>query len=316
MVGVGLAAARYLNGEEVLTALGNFDYVYAPFALLLTAAYLGLKSWRFVLLMRPLSSVAANPVFRGYAAGQAATLLPGGVAARAGLMRQLGIPVALSSAPVLFSSLLDQVVFIACSLVAALWFEAARTPALILVGILAVLVLVLLVPATRGGLANVASWLAERFKVREDWQNFLKAVGDLATWRVMGVTLLITVLAFALRVVTLDLCLRGVGAALPYPTLFLAYILPTMLGRLSALPAGGIGVTEAGMVGFLASTSGLDPDAATAAVAIFRIATVLFEALLGGLVYMFAWRGEAEPQAQALTAADDEEPSGRRAEPR
>ena len=315
MVGVGLAAARYLNGEEVLTALGNFDYVYAPFALLLSATYLGLKSWRFVLLMRPLSKVAANPIFRGYVAGQAATLLPGGVAARAGLMRQLGIPLAVSSAPVLFSSLLDQVVFILCSLVAALWFEAARTPALILVGVLAVLVLVFLVPASRRGLARVAGWLAERFGVRAHWQNFLTAVGELATWRVMGLTLLVTVLAFALKVVTLDLCLRGVGAALPYPTLFLAYILPTMLGRLSALPAGGIGVTEAGMVGFLASTSGLDPDTATAAVAVFRIATVLFAALLGALVYSFAWRGENEPQAQPLSEADAPA-SGRRAESR
>ena len=314
-MGVGLAAARYLNGEEVLTALGNFDYVYAPFALLLSATYLGLKSWRFVLLMRPLSKVAANPIFRGYVAGQAATLLPGGVAARAGLMRQLGIPLAVSSAPVLFSSLLDQVVFILCSLVAALWFEAARTPALILVGVLAVLVLVFLVPASRRGLARVAGWLAERFGVRAHWQNFLTAVGELATWRVMGLTLFVTVLAFALKVVTLDLCLRGVGAALPYPTLFLAYILPTMLGRLSALPAGGIGVTEAGMVGFLASTSGLDPDTATAAVAVFRIATVLFAALLGALVYSFAWRGENEPQAQPLSEADAPA-SGRRAESR
>lgn len=290
----------------MLGALRSFDYLYAPFALLLSAVYLGLKGWRFVLFMRPLSDVAASPIFRGYVAGQAATLLPGGVAARAGLMRQLGIPIAVSSAPVLFSSLLDQAVFIGCSLLAALWFEAARTPALISVGVLAVIVLVFLIPATRRGLAGVAVWLADRFKVRGGWQNFLKAVNELATWRMIGATLAITIVAFALKIVTLDLCLRGVGVALPYPTLFLAYILPTMLGRLSALPAGGIGVTEAGMVGFLASTSGLDPDTATAAVAIFRIATVLFEALLGGVVYIFAWRGEDEPQAQELAPADDE----------
>ncbi|CAN5877089.1 hypothetical protein BH24DEI2_BH24DEI2_01560 [soil metagenome] len=315
LIGVGLAAAKYLNGAEVLDALRSFNYLYAPFVLLLAAVYLGLKSWRFVLLMRPLSTVAAGPIFRGYAAGQAATLVPGGVAARAGLMRQLGIPVAVSSAPVLFSSLLDQVVFIGCSIIAALWFEAARTPALILVGVLAVLALVFIVPASRRGLARGAGWLAERFKVRAGWQNFLVAVNELATWRVMGSTLAVTVFAFALKVITLDLCLRGVGAALPYPTLFLAYILPTMLGRLSALPAGGIGVTEAGMVGFLASTSNLDPDTATAAVALFRIATVLFEALLGALVYSFAWRGEAEPQAQPLSA-DDVPAQGRRAESR
>jgi uncharacterized protein (TIRG00374 family) len=90
--------------------------------------------------------------------------------------------------------------------------------------------------------------------------------------------------------------MRGAGITIPYPSLFLAYILPTMLGRLSALP-GGVGVTEAGMVGFLASSFQLDPDTTTAAVSIFRIATIVYEALLGAVVYFFAWRGEDEVSA-------------------
>jgi hypothetical protein len=38
----------------------------------------------------------------------------------------------------------------------------------------------------------------------------------------------------------------------------------------------------------------VDPDTGLAATAIFRIATVFFQALLGALVYFFAWRGEKE----------------------
>ena len=47
------------------------------------------------------------------------------------------------------------------------------------------------------------------------------------------------------------------------------------------------------MVGSLASAAEVDVDM-VAAVAIFRIATVLFESLLGTLVYFFGWRGEQE----------------------
>jgi uncharacterized protein (TIRG00374 family) len=88
----------------------------------------------------------------------------------------------------------------------------------------------------------------------------------------------------------LDLSLRGFGLTASYPTLFLAYILPAMLGRLSALPAG-VGLTEAGMVGFLASTAGIDADIAAVAAAVFRVGTVFFQALLGALVYFFGLEG-------------------------
>jgi len=105
--------------------------------------------------------------------------------------------------------------------------------------------------------------------------------------------LAITIVGLLVQVIILDFSLQGFGFNVSYATLFFAYIVPTMLGRLSALPAG-VGVTEASMVGFLSSSAGVDPDTGLAATAIFRIATVFFQALLGALVYFFAWRGEKE----------------------
>ena len=96
LIGLVLAANRYLNSAEVFQALRNFNYAYAPFMLGLATIYLGLKAWRFLFLIGPLTGVPRSPIFRGYVAGQAATLLPAGVAARAGLMLQLGIPLAVS----------------------------------------------------------------------------------------------------------------------------------------------------------------------------------------------------------------------------
>ena len=293
LVGLILAAVKYINGEEVLQALRSYNYAFAPVLLILSVLYLAMKAWRFIRLMRPVSDVAGNVLFRGYVAGTAATLVPGGVAVRAGLMNQAGVSVAKSGMPVALSSILDQVAFIGSALVAAFWFESVRVPMLIVLGILVLLTVIFLFPAPRRWLGNVAAAIARRFKVAEQWENFLQHGREVINARTILVALAITVAGLLVQVIILDFSLRGFGFNVSYATLFFAYIVPTMLGRLSALPAG-VGVTEASMVGFLSSSAGVDPDTGLAATAIFRIATVFFQALLGGLVYFFAWRGEKE----------------------
>jgi uncharacterized protein (TIRG00374 family) len=264
--------------------------------LLLSVGYIALKAYRFVPLMRPVTNLPAGTLFRGYLAGTAATLLPGGVAARAGLMSQAGVPVAASSAPVAFSSILDQVVFVGGALIAALWYPPARQPAAIILGVLLVGIMVFAIPFTRRWLARAADWVAQRVNALDEWRKFLQSMREVGEPRIMLVALALTVLGAVLHIFILDLAMRGVGAVVSIPVLFLAYVLPTMLGRLSGVP-GGVGVTEAGMVGFLASTTLMDPDQALAAVAVYRIATVFFQALLGALVYFFFWRGEKERAA-------------------
>lgn len=132
LLGVGVAAARYLDPDELLLALRRFDFLFAPIILAVSAGYIFLKGRRFVLLMRPLTGIHWGVIIRGYVAGTAATLLPGGVAARAGLMGQAGVHVEKSAAPVAYSSILDQAVFLLGLFVAAFWVDAARTPAFIL----------------------------------------------------------------------------------------------------------------------------------------------------------------------------------------
>jgi uncharacterized protein (TIRG00374 family) len=302
LVGLVLAGVRYLNGAEVMAALRNFNYLYAPIMLGLSTLYLGLKAWRFLFLIRPLTSVPAGPIFRGYVAGQAATLVPAGIAARAGLMLQLGIPIAKSSGPVLFSSLLDQVMFIVGALIAALWFKPARIPAGIALSVMIVIVVILFVPSTRQILVGAGNWLAGRFHFRKQWENFLAALPQFVTLRIMAITLAITAVAFLLHITTLGLTLNGVDNPISIPSLFLAYILPTMFGRFLPVP-GGVGVTEAGMVGFLELVSEISVDKAAAAVAIFRVATIVWEALVGALFYFFAWKGTQEATAMAVEEA-------------
>lgn len=288
-----LAARQYLHGEEVLAALVTFDAGRLPLILSLTAAYLALKGLRFVVLMRPVTRLRDSVVFRAFVAGQAAALLPGGVAARAGMLAQAGEALGHTVAPVALSSILDQVIFLLGAGLAAFDWPAARVPAALVVGAALAVGGLLLVGGVRHALDRFLGHAANRLALTGPWSDFRGSLPRILTWPRLALALALTAVPFFLRVVTLALCLDGVGFSQPYALLFLAYTLPTMLGRLAPMP-GGVGVTEAGMVGFLVAVSGMPADAAAAAVAVFRVTTVFFEALLGAIVYFLAWRGEGE----------------------
>lgn len=293
-IGLIWAVVRYVNGQEVLEALQNFNYLYLPVMLALSLAYFLLKAARFVLLMNPFTeNLPKWVIYKGYLSGQAATLLPGGIAARAGLMNQVGVPLSQSSVPVAVHSGWDQAVFLLGGLVAALWFPAARTPVFIILGILAVIGVVLLVPAARGWLADLAERLARRFDYEAGWHRFLDAIPQVFTKRIVVGCFVITIVSFALNIIILGMTLRGLDLEVSVPTLFLAFIVPTMLGRLVPVP-GGVGVTEASMVGFLTNTAQLNTNTTVAAVAIFRIVTIVVPAVLGAIIYYFFWKGEEE----------------------
>lgn len=303
IIGVIVAGVKYLNGEEVIEALRTFDYRYAPLILALSMGSFLVKGWRFIILMQSISNLPAKTVMKGYIAGQAVVLLPGGIAARAGLMGQAGGDVAKSGVPVVFASGLDQVVFITSSLIAALWFEEARLTILSLLGILLLIGLTLLISRTRNWLLGACHWTACKLNALDNWQKFLQAIPEVATFRTISISLAIAFVAFILDVNALNFSLRGVGFPLPLHQVFIAYVLPLMLGRIIPVP-GGFGVTEAGMVGFLVSVSTISAASAAAAVAIFRIGTVVFEVVLGAFVYFFMWGGEKE--ASKATAAISE----------
>jgi uncharacterized protein (TIRG00374 family) len=301
------AIVKYVNGQEVLKTLREFNLIYLPWMLLLALLYFLLKALRFVLLMSPFTdSVPNSIVFKGYISGQPATLLPGGVAARAGLMKQAGVPLAQSSVPVAFDSLWDQAFFFLGGLVAAWWFPGARLPVLVITGVLAVIAALLLLKPTRMKLARLADRVAKHFDQEESWHRFLDSIPQMFSRKILLGCIGITAVAFAFQIITLYLTLRGLDLSVPAPTLFLAFVLPTMLGRLVPVP-GGIGVTEASMVGFLTQASDLNTDTAVAAVAVFRVVTIVIPALVGAIVYYTLWHG-AEGANSRNSSADNEEP--------
>lgn len=292
--GLVYAFVKYVNGQEVLKALQAFDYGLLPFMLGLVLLYFAGKAARFVLLMSPFAGELPKKVTaKAYVAGQAATLLPGGIAARAGLMKQAGVPVAESSLPVAFSSGYDQLIFLGGGLVAAMFYPAARLPVMIISGVLLVASATLFYGPTRAFFARQAERLAARFEKENEWQHFLDALPQMLDRKIIAGSLALTLVAFGAQIGTLALTLRGLALDVPVPTIFLAYIVPTMLGRLVPVP-GGVGVTEGSMVTFLTETAGVNTDTTVAAVVIFRLAVVVFPALLGAVVYYLFWEGDEE----------------------
>lgn len=313
--GVVWAAVKYLNGEEVLNALRTFSYDLLPYMLGLALAYFLLKAGRFIVLIEPFTDdISRWTVLKAYLSGQAMTLIPGGVAARTALMKQAGVPIAESSVPVLIHSAWDQAVFLLGGLIAALWFPAARLPVFIILSVLATVSLLFIIPTPREWILARAEQIAGYFDKKDEWHKFLDALPQVFTLKISLIAFVLTVIAFGTNIVTLGLAMRGLSLDVSYPTLFLAFIIPTMLGRLVPVP-GGFGVTEASMVGFLTTTSGVGTNETTAAVSIFRIVTIVFPAVLGMIVYFLFWRGDEEGDEKATNRTEPREEEAHAGQP-
>lgn len=317
--GLVIAGSRYINGGDFARAVAKFDWRYAPLICALSLGYVLVKAARFVRMMRELRpEVPAGTLMRVYVAGQAATLVPGGGAARAGMLKQAGIPASETAAPLLIAAWSDQMVFVLCSLVASMWVERVRGPVLMVLAGLAVVSLLLGVEAVRTWLLRIVERLMGRFKLLDHWREFVGSLKAVATFKTLALGFGNAIIADGLLIAALWLAVRGVGVeSIPIFTLILAFALPTMLGRISALP-GGVGVTEAGMIPLIDSAPGVTKEQAAAAVAVYRLGSVLFAALVGGIVYLVAWRGDKErrkvqaAQQEAAGAA----PAGNAAEAR
>lgn len=289
LVGIGFAGMKYINGDLFWDAVHRFRWTYAPLILGLTLLYVLVKGLRFVRQLRELVPARRSVILRAYVAGQACTLLPAGSTVRAGLLEQVGVPLHDSAASIAVSSLSDQAVLLFCALLSALWFEAARGPAMWILTGLSVLSVLLGLEATRTWLLSVIEAILGKIQLLSLWHRFLESMGEISSFSLWLGSVANAAGAFALMVLALRFAVQGVGADIPFSVLLLAFTLPTFLGRISAMPAG-VGVTEAGMIGILDAAPNVTADQAAAATLIFRIGTVVFAAMMGGLVYLFAWR--------------------------
>ena len=293
LLGLGIAGYQYLDAKAMWQAWQKFSWDAWAWLLFLPAIYLLFKSLRFVELMKPVSDAPKGQVLCGYAASQAASMLPGGVAMRAAMMHRLGVPVEESSGPILANSAADQFVLLLSGLVLCYYYQDLRFSAFLLTALLAVFVLILYFHRSR----QVARWalmsMGRRFKVEERIERFFANTSILLSYSLFFRILAWSILANAVSFIALCLVVRSLGFPLePWP-LAAAFVIPNLLGRLSPLPAGA-GVVEAGMVGFMAAQTALSFDQAAVATVLFRIVDIMLPALYGGFCYLLLFKPEKE----------------------
>lgn len=289
VAGLAVAVAKYVRGDAFLRTLRDFDWRLLPVILVTGAAHFTLKGVRFCYLQRRIRPIDRSDVFRAYFAGQACSVLPGGIAARATFLYQAGVPLTESGPAIAGSGAIDWAVMLLLSLAGCVAFEPARKPLAIALGVLAGASLLLAPPWTRKRLAWLLERLLDRVRLGEHWREFLQSAGRLLNARVLATAFGLAALDNLCGILTLALCLHSAGGAPGPLTCVLAFALPTLAGRVSTMPAG-IGVTDAAMVSILSATPGAAPEQATVAVTVFRLATVLFESLLGAVVYAVSAR--------------------------
>ncbi len=299
--GVIWAGFKTINGNELQKALDNFTWWVMPIVCLLGLASMMVKAWRFATLLDQVHDLPRSIAMKAYVAGQSMTLLPGGIAARSGLLQQVGVKVEESSPAVALSSISDQFGFVLCASVAAMWFESARKPVLVFLAVLAVIGLILGIEASRTWLLGAIEKMLKRFKQDAKWRTFVDGMKQTMDLRVLAVGVMNSLMSFALLVGGLWLCMWAVGHSMHPLVLLLAYTVPTMVGRISAIP-GGFGLTEVGMVGVLDRMPNVKLDQAVAAVLVFRVSTILFTALVGAIVYYTGWRKVAKEGAPVASA--------------
>jgi uncharacterized protein (TIRG00374 family) len=300
LAGVVWAAFKTIDPRAFEDSLERFNWWVAPAVCALGLASVLVKASRFAGLLRQVKKIPRSLAMKAYVAGQSMTLLPGGIAARSGLLQQVGVTVEESSPAVAMSSISDQLGFILSAAVAAMWFEAARKPVFIFLGFLSILGLILGIEATRTWLIGAIERLLHRFNLADKWRGFVEGMGKTLDLRTVALGVGNSLVSFALLVAGLWLCMRGVGHSIHPFAILLAYTVPTMVGRISAMP-GGFGLTELGMVGVLDRLPGVKLSEAAAAVLVFRVATILFTAFVGAILYWTVWRKAAAQRRPATT---------------
>lgn len=293
--GLVLAAYKYLSLDLMLQAWRKFSWPTLGVLVCLPAIYLCLKGYRFVLLMHSASEdkLSTKTLLRGYAASQSASLLPGGFAARAALMAQAGIPAERSVGPVLANGGMDQLVLLVLGLFLATSYRQVRPAALILTVVLLCLVAILVYAPSRSWVARQLTALADRFGKKQKMEEFHEACWALVSVRLFVSTFFLSLAADAISYGILCLVVAALGLQVEWTALAAAFVVPTLLGRLSPLPAGA-GVTEAGMIAFMANQTAMSTNEAAAATMLMRAFDLVLPALYGAVIYFVAWKGEGE----------------------
>ena len=295
-VAIYLAFAIWKGWHEVRDALATFHWWAAVGALGLAATNYLVRFLRWQYYLRVLKvAVPAGESFLVFLGGFALTVTPGklGEAVKAFLLRESRqVPAAVTAPIVIAERLTDLIGLLLLALVGVFTFDVDRRflavgAVLIGAGLLAISVesvakLAIRVASQVPGVRR----FAHRFDTIHQSTKAMLRPGPLV-WAVV-----LSVVSWAFECVAFWLVVAGFpGANVPMQAAVFIYAAMTVVGALSFLP-GGLGATEAGMLGFLTKLgTGTTPGVSLAAVFVTRLCTLWFAVGVGLLaLVLFARR--------------------------
>jgi uncharacterized protein (TIRG00374 family) len=281
----GLALAAYTGGgANTLRALRNVPPSLLPVLLALSAVNYALRGARWMMFSRALRLAippADNALF--YVAGFAMTTTPGkiGEALRLWLMnRSHGARYESTAAMLIADRMSDAVAVAAVVAITVGWFAHFAWLAALSVLIVGGVALLAMRPAVLLAVIDLLFGRLRRFaRVFVRARRAVRALQLLSDPRVLGTGLLLGTLGWCAEAASFALLLRALDVKLNPMADAFVFGFAMMVGAISILP-GGLGSTEATMVGLLAS-QGVPFPVALVATAVVRLTTLWFAVALG-----------------------------------
>jgi uncharacterized protein (TIRG00374 family) len=286
-------AAIWAGGRQAWTALLHVPPQIIPIMLAMSLLNYAMRCWRWLLFSRALAlqvAPAQNALY--YVAGFALTTTPGkmGEAMRLWLLhRHHAIRYDSSAALLVADRLSDAVAITAVVGATVFWFAHYLAVALIAVLAVAAITTICMRPALLlwaldAAFARVRR--APRLFVRA--RRVIRGLATLAPPRILGPALLMSIVGWSAEGLSFYVLLHALGSALnPLACVFI-FAFSMLVGAISVLP-GGLGSTEATMVGLLAS-QGVPVPTAIVATGLVRVTTLWFAVGLGLVALPFTLR--------------------------
>jgi len=285
--GLYLVAILVSDGAEVLARVREIPPAWIPVVVGLPTLGFLVRFVRWDVFLRALGHVLPRARhLRIYLAGFALTATPGKVGEnlRAVSLAGHGVPASHSFAAFIAERLGDVVAMVLLSGLAVHLF--ADQGWLVVASTLATVVALWVIrrPGVPGWLRARAPVAGFRRRALLGVAGVLEVAADLLSPRLLVLGVGIALLAWGAEGLTFGLLARLMGVDVALPTAMGIFAVATLLGAVSFLP-GGVGPTEAVMVGLLI-VAGANLPEATAATLLVRAVTLWWAVLLGILALM------------------------------
>ena len=199
-----------------------------------------------------------------------------------------GVPMARSAPIVVADRLTDLVSLIIIVAVGGIYFQGGWIPASIATAMVTTLMVFVLVPSLGEAVIRVGERFAIGRKLAPKLRDAYAALRLLAGPSALVLPTLLSVVAWGCECLGLWMILYGLGHPVSAPVAFFVYATATIAGAVAMLP-GGVGGTEATMIGLLLTLShgAIEEPVAKAATVLVRLATLWFAVFIGALALAY-----------------------------